>query len=426
MNKSMQAIRGMNDILPVDSKRWHWLETSIRSVMDSYGYQEIRLPIIEHTEVFARSIGDLTDIVQKEMYSFEDRNGDSLSLRPEGTAGCVRAVLQHGLLQQQSLRVWYQGAMFRHERPQKGRYRQFHQVGAEAFGLPGPDIDAELIQLTARLWRTLNIHNIRLEINSLGTPEERTAYRGELQDYFRAHFDELDTDSRTRLEQNPLRILDSKNPQLKPLIAAAPVFEAYMNDASRAHYDRLRTLLDAAGIAYQHNPRLVRGLDYYTHTVFEWISDDLGAQDTICAGGRYDGLVTQFGGKPTPAVGFALGLERLFALCANTSDPRIERGGCYVMPLDPEAQQIAFTLAEQVRDALPRITTITHCGGGSLKSQMKKADRSGAALALLIGTDERKINSVTIKYLRDDRGQETVSQSELLGVLEKEFRGESG
>ncbi|MCC6202554.1 MAG: histidine--tRNA ligase [Gammaproteobacteria bacterium] len=420
MSAPLQAVRGISDILPADSGRWHWLEQTIREVIAGCGYHEIRLPLLERTELFQRSIGDLTDIVQKEMYTFTDRNGDELSLRPEGTASCVRAALQHGLLQQPQ-RLWYQGPMFRHERPQKGRYRQFHQIGVEAFGFPGPDIDAELITLSARLWRALGIDAVRLEINSLGTPDERQQYRRELQDYFRRHEAELDDDSRSRLERNPLRILDSKNPALQQLVAAAPLFEQHLGAESRAHDAHLRRLLDAAGVVYHHNPRLVRGLDYYTHTVYEWVTDQLGAQGTICAGGRYDGLVAQFGGKPTPAVGFALGLERVLELATGAPAPGEAAADCYLMPLDATAELVALRLAGQLRDALPRRRIVLHCGGGSLRAQMKRADRSGAALGLILGADECARGEVSLKYLRADRPQEALSLDAVVARLQAEF-----
>lgn len=407
MTTPLQAVRGVSDILPDASGRWHWVEQTIRAAISSYGFQEIRLPLLERTELFQRSIGDLTDIVQKEMYSFVDRNGEALSLRPEGTACCVRAALQHGLLQQPQ-RLWYLGPMFRHERPQKGRYRQFHQIGVEAFGYAGPDIDAELIALTARLWRVLGISSVRLEINSLGTPEERQDYRRELHRYFLRHESVLDDDGRSRLERNPLRILDSKHPATQELVAGAPRIEQHLGAESQAHFARLRDLLTAAGVSFTHNPRLVRGLDYYTHAVYEWITDQLGAQGTICAGGRYDGLVSQFGGKPTPAVGFALGLERVLELAANAPASGEAPADCYLLPLDPNAELIALRLAERIREELPSRRVVLHCGGGSLKSQMKRADRSGAVLGLILGADECARGVISLKYLRADRPQESI------------------
>ena len=410
----------MNDILPPETAAWQRLEATVARVVHGYGYQEIRMPILEPTELFARSIGDLTDIVQKEMYTFQDRNGDSLTLRPEGTAGCVRAALEHGLLQQQPLRLWYRGPMFRHERPQKGRYRQFHQVGVEALGIRGPDIDAELILMSARLWRALGIDGVRLEINSLGTPPDRARYREALRQYFGKHIGLLDEDGRKRLELNPLRLLDSKDPALAEAIAAAPSMDAYLNPESSAHFERLKELLDATAVACRRNPRLVRGLDYYSDTVFEWVTDKLGAQGTVCAGGRYDGLVEQLGGPATPAAGFAMGLERLLALCPAGDPPR--QAACYIMPVDAEAQAPAAVLAERLRDAMPNLPIMSHLGGGSLKSQMKKADRSGAALALLIGADERRTDTVTVKFLREERAQLTVPSAELVNLLARELR----
>lgn len=420
MNAPLQAIRGFSDILPAASGRWHWVEQTIRGVIAGCGYEEIRLPLLERGELFKRSIGDLTDIVQKEMYTFTDRNGDELGLRPEGTAGCVRAVLQHGLVQQPQ-RLWYQGPMFRHERPQKGRYRQFHQIGVEAFGFAGPDIDAELILMTARIWRALGVDQVRLEINSLGTPAERQEYRRELRDYFQRHEAVLDEDGRSRLERNPLRILDSKHPPTQELVAGAPLFEQHLGAESRAHYARLRELLDAAGISYRHNPRLVRGLDYYTHAVYEWITDQLGAQGTICAGGRYDGLVAQFGGKPTPAVGFALGLERVLELASLAPATEHPAADCYVMPLDATAELVAVRLVERLRTELPERRIVLHCGGGSLRAQLKRADRSGAALGLILGTDECARDEVSLKHLREQRAQEPVRGNELAARLRAEF-----
>ena len=402
----------MNDLQPADSPRWQWLEDAVRRVIQSYGYREIRTPVLENTEVFRRSIGDLTDIVQKEMYSFEDRNGDSLTLRPEGTAGCVRAVLQHGLAQQQSARLWYIGPMFRHERPQKGRYRQFHQFGVEAYGLAGPDIDIEVILLAARVIAELGISDVELEINSLGDSASRLAYRTVLQDYLRQHEDQLDEDSRKRLEHNPLRILDSKNPAMAELIAGAPVLLDHLDEESAVHFDGLRAGLEAAGVAYRVNPRLVRGLDYYSRTVFEWVTDRLGAQGTVCAGGRYDGLVEQAGGPPTPAVGFAAGIERLADLLPDTPERWAAPLDCYVVPFLREADNSAMGLAEALRGR--GLAALLHCGGGSPKSALRKADRSGARVALLLGEDELAAGTVSIKYLREDRPQQTVTQDALL------------
>lgn len=411
----------MNDLLPDASPRWQFLEARVRDLMARYGFAEIRTPIVEQTALFARSIGEVTDIVEKEMYTFDDRNGDSLTLRPEGTASCVRAAMQHGLLHNQTQRLWYQGPMFRHERPQKGRYRQFHQVGVETYGLDGPDIDAEVILLSARLWQELGLaEHVTLELNSLGSAEARAAYRDTLTAYFEQHGEVLDDDSRRRLTTNPLRILDSKNPEMAEVIAGAPQLIDHLDEASREHFERLKTLLEAAGIGYVVNPRLVRGLDYYSRTVFEWTTDALGSQGTICAGGRYDGLVEQLGGKPTPAVGFAMGIERL-VLLLETLDlvPAEALGGCdaYLVPMDDASTPEALALAESLRTALPGLTLTLHCGGGSFKSRMKKADKSGAPLAILLGEDERADQAVTLKFLRDDREQQRVAQSGLADTL---------
>ena len=401
----LQAIRGMNDITPEDTPYWQQLESTVRLVLASYGYQEIRFPIVEKTELFKRSIGEVTDIVEKEMYTFEDRNGDSLTMRPEGTACCVRASIQNGLLHNQLQRLWYMGPMFRHERPQKGRYRQFHQVGVETFGMAGPDVDAELILMTARFWQQLGLNDLELQINSLGTKESRAAYRETLVAYFNEHLDELDDDSRRRLNSNPLRILDSKNPALSGLIEAAPKLMEYLDDESREHFDVLCGLLDDAGIAYRVNPCLVRGLDYYSRTVFEWVTDKLGAQGTVCAGGRFDGLVEQLGGKPVPASGFAMGLERLLELVRDNLTPA-NVPHVYLVLAGEKAQTKGLVLAEQLRNAVPELRLMTHCGGGSIKSQFKKADKSGAQLALVLGDDEVEQGTVSVKTLRGDRGQE--------------------
>jgi histidyl-tRNA synthetase len=414
MADTLQAIRGMNDTLPQHSRIWQFVEDSMRAVLDSYGYREIRLPIVEKTELFKRSIGEVTDIVEKEMYTFVDRNGDSLTLRPEGTAGCVRACIQHGLLNNQVHRLWYAGPMFRHERPQKGRYRQFHQVGVEVFGLAGPDIDAELLMLTARLWRRLGLQRVSLQLNSLGTAAARAAFRDALVEYLRGHHARLDEDSRRRLDANPLRILDSKNPDVQSLLADAPVLSDYIDAESREHFERLCALLDAAGIAYEINPRLVRGLDYYGRTVFEWVTDELGAQGTVCAGGRYDALVQYLGGVATPAVGFAIGLERLIALLEQQqvavpdSDPQL-----YIVTVGEQAQRHGLLLAEQLREALPALRVMTHCGGGSFKSQFKKADRSGARFALVLGDDEVARRQAGLKPLREQVEQQTVGFDDL-------------
>ena len=402
----------MKDILPQDTPYWQLLEDSIRAVLSAYGYQEIRFPVVEKTELFKRSIGEVTDIVEKEMYTFDDRNGDSLTLRPEGTACCVRAGIQQGLLYNQVQRLWYMGPMFRHERPQKGRYRQFHQVGVETFGMSGADLDAELILMTARLWKTLGLDGLELQINSLGTIEARAVYREALVAYFEQHLDALDDESRRRLRSNPLRILDTKNPAMRAVVAGAPKLTEYLDDASREHFATLCGLLDAAGVRYRVNPCLVRGLDYYSRTVFEWVTDQLGAQGTVCAGGRFDGLVEQLGGKPVPAAGFALGLERLLELVRDNLQPQTAPHA-YLVLMGPSAQRAGLVLAEQLRDQLPGLRLMTHCGGGSFKSQFKKADRSGARIALVLGEDELQNGRVGVKFLREEREQQAVAQDAL-------------
>ncbi|MET0082052.1 MAG: histidine--tRNA ligase [Sedimenticola sp.] len=407
MAKKIQAIRGMHDVLPEQSPLWHFLEDGVRQVLDGYGYREMRTPIVEMTDLFKRSIGEVTDIVEKEMYTFEDRNGDSLTLRPEGTASCVRAGIEHGLFYNQVQRIWYRGPMFRHERPQKGRYRQFHQIGVEAYGLEGPDIDLEILLLTRRLWQILGLEGVELQINTLGTSDERKAYRNVLVEYLTAHKDLLDDDSLRRLDSNPLRVLDSKNPDMQQMIADAPSLMEYLGDESRAHFDALCKGLDEAGVAYVINPRLVRGLDYYARTVFEWVTDRLGAQGTVCAGGRYDGLVEQLGGKPTPAVGFAMGVERLIALLEEDLDKLdLKHADAYLVLVGEEAQRQGMQLAEKLRDRLPGLRLITNCGGGSFKSQFKKADRSGARVALVLGEDELNRGVIGIKHLREKAEQQ--------------------
>ncbi|MBA3494270.1 MAG: histidine--tRNA ligase [Gammaproteobacteria bacterium] len=417
MSEQMKSVRGMKDVLPADAARWRYLEETVRTVLASYGYEEIRLPIVEHTALFRRSIGEDTDIVEKEMYTFADRNGDSLSLRPEGTASCVRAGLEHGLFHNQIQRLWYAGPMFRHERPQKGRYRQFHQVGAEAYGMPGPDVDAEIICLGARLWRKLGLADIRLEINSLGDREARASYRQALFDYFSAHVDEIDEDSKNSLPGNPLRLLDSKHPAMQDLIGRAPSLIGYLNPESERHFTALCGLLDALGIQYSVNPRLVRGLDYYNRTVFEWVTQSLGAQGTICAGGRYDGLVEQFGGRPTPAIGFALGLERIVALLEQEAAPEPARPHVYLIAVGEEAAAAALRLAESVRETWPELRLIGNCGGGSFKSQFRRADKSQAHVALILGAEEVRQRTVGIKALEEEGEQVTVAQRDLRDCL---------
>jgi histidyl-tRNA synthetase len=414
MANVLQAIRGMNDILPEQSPVWQFAEDTIRAVVEAYGFREIRMPVVEKTELFKRSIGEVTDIVEKEMYTFDDRNGDSLTLRPEGTAGCARACMQHGLTNKHVQRLWYTGPMFRHERPQKGRYRQFYQVGVEVFGLEGPDVDAELLMLTARLWRRLGLERLSLQVNSLGTSEARERYRTELVAYLKTVYEQLDADSQRRLETNPLRILDSKNMQVQALLEEAPRLADYIDENSQAHFETLCALLDDAGVDYDINPHLVRGLDYYGRTVFEWVTDQLGAQGTVCAGGRYDVLMEYLGGRATPAVGFALGLERIIALLENQG-ARVPDASphLYLVTVGEQAQRQGLLLSEQLRDALPNLRIVTHCGGGSFKSQFKKADRSGARYALVLGEDEVQRREIGIKPLRERKDQETVSYDEL-------------
>lgn len=418
--KKIQAIRGMNDILPEQTSRWQTVEKTLAAVLAGYGYREIRLPLLEPTELFCRSIGEVTDIVEKEMYTFTDRNGDSLTLRPEGTAGCVRAVLQHGLLNQGTQRLWYYGPMFRHERPQKGRYRQFFQVGVEVFGPPGADVDAELILLTARFWRRLGLTGLRLQLNSLGSPAARARYREQLIDFFTAHQNQLDEDSQHRLYSNPLRILDSKNPVMEDLIKQAPRLLDHLDAESREHFEALQEVLDSAGIIYEINPRLVRGLDYYTRTVFEWVTDRLGAQSTVCAGGRYDGLVEQLGGESTPAVGFALGLERLIALL-NEQGGLAESAAAdlYLVAVGVQAERQSLLLAEQWRELIPSVRLQVNYGGGSFKSQLKRANRSGARWALILGEDEVAQGTVSVKDLREAKPQHSLPQTELPSYINK-------
>ncbi|WP_212631706.1 histidine--tRNA ligase [Pseudomonas sp. KB-10] len=414
MSKSLQAIRGMNDILPEQTPAWRYLESTLVSLLDGYGYKEIRLPIVEYTELFARGIGEGTDVVDKEMYTFLDRNEESLTLRPEGTAGCVRAVLEHGLSGGgQVQKLWYAGPMFRYEKPQKGRYRQFHQVGVEAFNLPGPDVDAELIVLTWRLWKQLGLADaVTLQLNSLGSSEARAAYRDALVAYLQERFDQLDEDSQRRLTTNPLRILDSKNEATQAVLVGAPTLGDYLDEESRLHFEGVKARLDAAGIRYQINHKLVRGLDYYNRTVFEWVTNKLGAQGTVCAGGRYDGLVAQLGGKATPGVGFAMGVERL-VLLLETLDllpAELNRAAdVYVCAFGEAAELAALTLVERLRDELPGLRLLLNSGGGSFKSQFKKADKSGARYALILGDDELAGRVVGCKPLRDDSEQQSVA-----------------
>lgn len=422
--KKIQSIRGMNDLTPADSPVWQYLEGTVAKLLKKYGYSEIRTPILEQTDLFKRSIGEVTDIVEKEMYTFDDRNGESVTMRPEGTASCVRACEQHGLLHNQIQRLWYTGPMFRYERPQKGRLRQFHQVGVEVFGLDGPDIDAELLVMTARLWRELGIADaVTLQINSLGTPESRAKYRAELVAFLEARKDQLDEDCKRRLVTNPLRVLDSKNPDVQALLVDAPSLQDYMDEESRVHFQHLCELLDAAGVSYEVNPKLVRGLDYYSKTVFEWVTDSLGAQGTVCAGGRYDGLVEQLGGKPTPAVGFAMGIERLVLMldALNVVPDSIARQIDVYLAALGDVQNAALTLAEKLRDECSDLRLLSHCGGGSFKSQLKKADKSGAGIALILAEDELAAGSVTVKFLREEREQQTVAMADVGQLLNNYF-----
>jgi len=420
VSKEIQAIRGMNDCLPQETPVWQYLEQQLRSIVASYGYDEIRFPIVEMTELFKRSIGEVTDIVEKEMYTFADRNGDSLTLRPEGTACCVRAANQNGLLYNQEQRLWYLGPMFRHERPQKGRYRQFHQFGLEVFGMQGPDIDAEVIILTARLWQKLGLTPfVKLELNSLGSNAARAAYRDLLVAYLEEHKDLLDEDSLRRLYSNPLRVLDSKNPAMAEMLAKAPQLLDHLDEESSAHLTGLTQRLTAAGISFEINPRLVRGLDYYNRTVFEWVTTNLGSQGTVCAGGRYDGLVEQLGGKATPAVGFAMGMERLVLLLQSLDlVPTVSNNAdLYLMPLGEAAELAAVSVAEQLRNVLPGKRIVLHCGGGNLKKQLKRADKSGAEIGLLLGDTELAAGQVTLKWLRAEQPQQTVDIADLATVL---------
>ncbi|MCS6947749.1 MAG: histidine--tRNA ligase [Steroidobacteraceae bacterium] len=408
----------MKDVLPEDVGAWQFLERTASELLDSYGYRELRVPIVEHTELFKRAIGEYTDVVAKEMYSFVDqgRDGDgvSLTLRPEATAGIVRAMISNGLLRGARHKVWCQGPMFRHERPQAGRYRQFHQIDVEAIGFAGPDIDAELIALSARLWRRLGIEAVTLQINSLGTPQARQRYREQLVGYFGAHAAELDADSRQRLHANPLRILDSKNPQMQPLIAGAPVLTEYLDPESRAHFAELCAMLDALGIPYRVNPRLVRGLDYYSRTVFEWTTTALGAQDAVCSGGRYDGLIAQLGGEPTPAIGFALGMERTIALLQRQQQsPAAPCADVYIVAQGEGAPRHALALAERLRDALPQLRIETNLGGGNFKAQFRRADRSGARVALVLGDEELRRGVLQLKPLRSDAEGGAAPQREI-------------
>lgn len=418
----IQSLRGMNDCLPDETPVWQYLESTIANVFRRYGYREIRFPLLESTELFKRSIGEVTDIVEKEMYTFTDQSeeGRSITLRPEGTASCVRTCEQHGLLYNQVQKLWYLGPMFRYEKPQKGRLRQFHQMGLEVFGLQGPDIDAELIMLTARLWKELGIADVvTLQLNTLGTAEARAGYRAKLVEYLNSVFDQLDPDSQRRVATNPMRVLDSKVQSTQALLDDAPSVLDYLDDESREHFEGMQALLKSFDIPFEVNPRLVRGLDYYNRTVFEWVTNELGAQGTVCAGGRYDGLVEQLGGRPTPAVGLAMGLERLVLLLQERNlvpDGVAQQVDVYVVA-DQAYQAQAMLLADQLRDQLPSLRVLNHCGGGSFKSQMKKADKSGARVACLIGADEAQADTVSLKFLREDKPQEQVAVPALIELL---------
>lgn len=419
----LQAVKGMNDLLPSESPVWQFFESKVVEVLHSYGYQEIRFPILEKTELFQRGIGEVTDIVEKEMYTFVDKGGDSLTMRPEGTASCVRACEENRLLFDRAnlvQKLWYTGPMFRHERPQKGRLRQFHQIGVEVFGLQGPDIDAELLLMTARLWQELGIDDaVALQINTLGTPQSRADYRLALVAFLNQHRTELDEDSQRRIDRNPLRVLDSKDPKTQAVLDNAPTLFDHLDEESREHFDQLKSILDAIDIPYTVNPRLVRGLDYYGKTVFEWVTTQLGAQGTVCAGGRYDGLVEELGGKPTPGVGFAMGIERLILLLTelNVVPEDIFASADVYLLVAGDVLNDAFAVAEQIRSDLPYLRVQMHCGGGSFKSQMKKADKSGADIALILGEDELKEGVISVKYLREEKPQHTVKLNELINIL---------
>jgi len=416
--QKIQAIRGMNDTLPEQTPYWQKLEAILRRLMGSYGYSEIRMPIVEKTQLFKRSIGEVTDIVEKEMYTFEDRNGDSLTLRPEGTASCVRAGIEHGLLYNQEQRLWYMGPMFRHERPQKGRYRQFHQLGVETFGIATADVDAELILMTARLWKELGLaDSVRLEVNSLGSNEARAAYRDKLVAFLEPIKEQLDEDSQRRLTTNPLRILDSKNPEVQALVKDAPKLSEHLDEESQEHFNTLCKILEANGIEYQVNTNLVRGLDYYNRTVFEWITDKLGAQGTICAGGRYDGLTEQLGGHATTASGFAMGIERIVALLEEIEPIKPRLADVYMVALGETAEINAIQLAEKLRDELPSLRVRNNFGGGNFKKQFKRADKSGADIALVIGEEEVQEQTVGVKFLREQKEQLQLAQSDVAEQL---------
>ena len=423
MAKNIQAIRGMNDCSPTESPLWQWIEGQVRQILSSYGYSEVRMPIVESTPLFARAIGEVTDVVSKEMYTFWD-NDEQLTLRPEGTAGCVRAAIEHGWIYNNEQRLWYMGPMFRHERPQKGRYRQFHQAGVEVFGIATPEIDAELIILTARLWKALGIdQHVSLQLNSIGSLEARANYRSALVAFLENHQDLMSEEEKERLVKNPLRILDTKNQALQDVLDGAPKLLDYLDDESREHFAQLCALLDAVGIQYEINPKLVRGLDYYNKTVFEWVTSALGAQGTVCGGGRYDGLVEQLGGHATSGVGFAMGLERLVLLVqeVNKSIPVKSAVDIYVVYQGEGTTLAAFQLAEKLRSALPHLSTMLHCSGGNFKKQFKRADKSGATLALVLGESEVQNNQVVVKHLLGGAEQQTIDVDNLIEHVKAQF-----
>lgn len=423
MKNILQAIRGMNDFFPPAINYWQKVEDALKSIVCTYGYQEIRFPLLEKTELFKRSIGEVTDIVEKEMYTFDDRSGESLTLRPEGTAGCVRAGIEQGLFHHQRQRFWYMGPMFRYERPQKGRYRQFYQFGAEAFGFKGPDIDAEIILMTARLFKNLGLNKLTLQINSLGSLEARKRYRTVLVEFLTAHQQDLDEDSKKRLHRNPLRILDSKNASVQSLLEQAPQLTDYLDEDAKEHFDWLCSVLKTAGICYEVNPKLVRGLDYYNKTVFEWVTSELGAQGTVCGGGRYDVLVEQLGGHPTCAIGFSLGLERLVELVmAQDMQINVSEADIYLVLASASAVSFGLMLAEELRTFFPRWRIVSHCGDGSIKTQFKRADKSGAHWAIVIGDDEVAAEKVTLKALRQNLEQESLAVTELIKRLHESYR----
>ena len=417
MNEPIRSIRGMNDILPEDMHYWRRLENTAEQTFSAFDYQQIRLPVLEKTGVFTRAIGSATDVVSKEMYSFDDRNGESLTLRPEGTAGVVRAVLQNGLLYGPVTRLWYEGPMFRYERPQKGRSRQFHQIGAELFGAAGPDADAEILSMGTQLWQKLGLKNLRLEINTLGNADERAAYRDQLQAFLLQHKEQLDDETNERVERNPLRVLDSKNPQVQSLLAKAPLLLDHLGEESRLHYEQLKNYLEQLGIEYHENPKLVRGLDYYCHTVFEWISDELGAQGTVCAGGRYDSLVEIQGGKPWPGIGFAMGKERLIELLKQQDDTAAPTAHAYLVAVGDKSAESAAKLAYDLRAGIPQLRLINNLNGGSFKAQFKRADRSGAELALVLGEEEIQADKLAIKFLRSGDEQLSLARQDVTNWL---------